>query len=191
MFITEDFYELISVQTNLYADQYIEANPDNATSRQWKATTAKEIRHFLALYLLTGFIQKPQVRQYWSTDPLLLTSIFNQVMSRNRFQKILEFLHIADNSNYDANDPNRNKPYKVRYVVEFLIDRFKTSYLPAESISVDEELLLWKGRLSLDYQVREPGLELSCLVFAKILAISGNHLCILVKLLLVMTNNKP
>ena len=32
--------------------------------------------------------------------------------------------------------------------MEFLIDRFKTSYLPAESISVDEELLLWKGRLS-------------------------------------------
>ena len=53
LFITEDFYELISVQTNLYADQYIEANLDSATSRQWKATTAKEIRHFLALYLLT------------------------------------------------------------------------------------------------------------------------------------------
>ena len=32
--------------------------------------------------------------------------------------------------------------------MEFLIDCFKTSYLPAESISVDEELLLWKGRLS-------------------------------------------
>ena len=45
LFITEDFCELISVQTNLYADQYIEANPDSATSRQWKATTAKEIRH--------------------------------------------------------------------------------------------------------------------------------------------------
>ena len=70
LFITEDFYELISVQTNLYADQYIEANPDSATSRQWRATTAKEIRHFLALYLLTGFIKKPQVRQCWSTDPL-------------------------------------------------------------------------------------------------------------------------
>ena len=127
LFVTEDLYELISVQTNLYANQYIEANPDSATLQQWKATTAKEIRYFLALYLLTGFIQKPQVCQYWSTDPLLQTSIFNQVMSWNRFQKILEFLHFADNSNYDANDPNWDKLYKVRYVVEFLIDCFKTS----------------------------------------------------------------
>ena len=69
-------------------------------------------------------------------------------MSRNRFQEISEFLHFADNSNYDANESNQDKLYKVRYVVEFLIDRFKTCCLPAESISVNEELLLWKGRLS-------------------------------------------
>lgn len=69
-------------------------------------------------------------------------------MPRNRFQKILEFLQFAGNSNYDANHPNRDKLYKVRYVVEFLVDRFKTNYLPARSISVDEELLLWKERLS-------------------------------------------
>ena len=105
----------------------------------------------------------------------------------------MEFLHFADNSNYDANDPKQDKLYKVRYVVEFLIDRFKTSYLPAESISVDEELLLWKGRLSLKQYIpsKEPSLKLSCLVFAKILAISGIDLCILVKLMLVMTNNVP
>ena len=69
-------------------------------------------------------------------------------MIRNRFQKILQFLHFADNSNYDTTDPGYNKLFKVRDIVEFLVDRFKTVYIPSENISIDEELLLYKERLS-------------------------------------------
>ena len=69
-------------------------------------------------------------------------------MSRNRFQKILQFLHFADNSNYDATDPGRDKLFKVRDIVEFLVDRFKTVYIPSENTSIVEELLLYQGRLS-------------------------------------------
>ena len=68
-------------------------------------------------------------------------------MTRNRFQKIFQFLHFADNSNYDATDPGRGKLFKVRDIVEFLVNRFKTVYIPSENISVDEEILLYKGRL--------------------------------------------
>ena len=35
-----------------------------------------------------------------------------------------------------------------RDIEEFLVDRFKTVYIPSENISIDEELLLYKGRLS-------------------------------------------
>ena len=69
-------------------------------------------------------------------------------MIRNRFTEILKFLHFVDNSNYNANDPNRNKLYKVRSVVEFLVDQVKNVYIPTQYISIDEDLLLWKCRLS-------------------------------------------
>ena len=69
-------------------------------------------------------------------------------MARNRFTEILKFLHFVDNSNYNANDPNRDKLYKVWGVVEFLVDQFKIIYIPTQHISIDKELLLWKGRLS-------------------------------------------
>ena len=88
------------------------------------------------------------VRQYWSTDLLLPTSVFNQVMTTNRFQKILQFLHFAVNSNYDATDPGGDKLFKVRDIAEFLVDRFKTVYIPSENIATDEELFFCKGRLS-------------------------------------------
>jgi hypothetical protein len=35
---------------------------------------------------LTGEIQKPTLEWYWSTRGILLTPIFSQTMSRNRFQ---------------------------------------------------------------------------------------------------------
>ena len=68
-------------------------------------------------------------------------------MTRNRFQNILQFLHFADNFNYDATDPGRDKLFKVRDIAEFLLDWFKTVYNPSANISIDEELLFYKGRL--------------------------------------------
>ena len=59
LFLTEEFYEklfltkLISTLLNL----------SKLISKTWKPTSAKEIRHFLALYMLTGIIQKPQIKQ--------------------------------------------------------------------------------------------------------------------------------
>ena len=78
LFLTDEFFQLISGQTNLYAEQYIEANPENPTSKTWSPTSPNEIELFLALYLLTGIVQKPQNKQFWSTDLLLQTALFNQ-----------------------------------------------------------------------------------------------------------------
>ena len=112
------------------SEQYIEANPENPTSKTWSPTAPNEIKLFLPLYLLTGIVQKLQIKQFWSTDPLLQTALFNQVMARNRFTEILKLFHFVDNSNYNANDPNRDKMYKGRGIVESLVDQFKMFVYP-------------------------------------------------------------
>ena len=71
------------------------------------------MRHFIALQVLTDIVKKPEISQYWSTDPFLRSPIFNEVMPRNRFQSITEFLHFNDNSKYDIHDPTRDRLYKV------------------------------------------------------------------------------
>ena len=45
-------------------------------------------------------------------------------------------------------DPSREKLFKVRDIVESLVDRFKTVCISSENISIDEELSLYIGRLS-------------------------------------------
>ena len=120
----------------------------HALARSWKDVTAIEIKKVFTLCLLIGVVQKPQLHLYWSQDPLLKASIFNVDMPRNRFQAIIAFLHFVDNSDYDLNDPNRDRLYKVRAVIEYIVDRFKSVYVPNEFVFIDEELLLWKDRLS-------------------------------------------
>ena len=60
---------------------------------------------------------------------------------------ILKFICFADNTFYDPKDPNRDRLYEVRPIVEFVVNKFKSAYVPSKFISIAEELLLWRGRL--------------------------------------------
>ena len=87
-FLDGDFCKLLVIQTNLYANQYRTEHSvlhRYSRARLWKHVTVEEMQKFLALHLLTGIIKKPEISQYWSTDPLLVTPIFNNIMSRNRY----------------------------------------------------------------------------------------------------------
>ena len=64
-----------------------------------------------------------------------------------RYQIISKFLHFADNSLYDAEDPDRDRLYKVRPLINHFNDTFKELYSPSKRISIDEQLLLHKGKL--------------------------------------------
>ena len=61
----------------------------------------------------------------------------------------MKFLHFQDNqdANYNANDPQRDRLFKVRAVLDILKERFNNVYYPPEHITVDESLILFKGRL--------------------------------------------
>ena len=151
LFLTDDFFDILVEQTNLYAAQYKRNNPNlppHSRANEWVDTTRAEMKQFIALSLLMGIVRKPEIANYWSTNPLLEGSIFNSVMPRNRFQSILQFLYFADNSQFYPNDLERDRLYKVRPVVEYLVNKFKNVYVPEDHISIDEELLLWKGQLS-------------------------------------------
>ena len=128
LFLTDGFFKLISNQANLYAEQYIASHPDErhySCSQLRVPTSPTDIKKFLSLYLLTELIQKPSLSQYWSTDALLQTSVFNHIMSRNCFQMILQFFHFADNSLYDPKDPDRNRLYKLLPIIDVLVNKFK------------------------------------------------------------------
>ena len=96
-----------------------------------------------------GIVYKPRIWMYWSKDNFYSTPVFSQVMSRERFQLLLRFLHFQDNEDpsYDPQDPGRDRLFKLRRIIDLLRQRFNTVYYPPEDIAVDESLVLFRGRL--------------------------------------------
>jgi len=68
-------------------------------------------------------------------------------MIRDRFKLILKFLHFNDNTTYNAEDPDRDRLHKVRPFLDMLRDRFRNVYYPGKNLTVDESLVLFKGKL--------------------------------------------
>ena len=150
LFITDDLLNCFVPETNRYANQFIAEGNLRRSSRANDCfpTNREEMKKFLGLLFLMGIVHKPAIHMYWSKDPLFCTPIFSAVMSRNRFQLLLKFLHFNDNSNMPAaDDPSPDKLFKLRPLLDHLFEKFQQVYVPFHNISIDESLLLWKGKL--------------------------------------------
>ena len=88
IFLDEEFYNMITIQTNLYASQFCKKHtilPRYSRVRNCKDVTNDEMRQFIALQVLIDIVKKSEISQCWSTDRFLRSPIFNEVMPRNRF----------------------------------------------------------------------------------------------------------
>ena len=153
LFFNEDLFNNLPIQTNLYASQYIDAQPNlppHSRVQSWTETDNAEMKKFLGLILLTGIVKMPSYEKYWSNNKNLIYHhpIFGAVTTRNRFQLILRFLHFHDNENMlERGQPGYDRLYKIRPILDHLFEKFQEIYTPRRDICVDESLLLWKGRL--------------------------------------------
>nr|XP_043906948.1 piggyBac transposable element-derived protein 4-like [Solea senegalensis] len=148
LFLTNELLQHIVDQTNLYASQYIRAQPDSlpySRVNAWKPVSVPELKTFFGLSFLTGYVKKPSLELYWSVDEVDATPYFSRTMSRNRFQMIWKFLHYNNNNeSQDATD----KMYKVRPVLNYIVEKCKELYQPAQNICIDEGMMQWRGRPS-------------------------------------------
>ena len=151
LFFNDEICELISRQTNIYAQQEIGKKSvlgkmkRRSRDKDWVPTNKEEIKLLFSILLLQGIIQKPTLGHYFSRNRLLATPIFFEIMTEKRFLLLLRFLHFADNESYNGQVPP--KIYKVKPLLDHLIEKFQEAYTPNDKLSIDESLLLWKGRL--------------------------------------------
>lgn len=142
----EELIEHIVVETNRYAQECIATNPD----REWFETTLAEMKAFIGLHVLFGIKQLPATRLYWSQDPLIGVPFVTKVMSRNRFDKLSKYLHLNNNANQvPREDPAYDKLFKVRPVLDRVIQCCKMELRPQRDLSVDEAMIKFKGRLGM------------------------------------------
>ncbi|XP_047141066.2 piggyBac transposable element-derived protein 4-like [Hydra vulgaris] len=146
-FVTDDLVDLIVEQSNLFAVQYLKNNVIKGRSRvqKWTPLVRADIRLYIAFILYRGILWKPTNAMYFSTNPLFDTPLIRKVLSFDKFCLIEKFLHFVDNSSLPIHSC---KKAKIEPIYDYLVNKFKTLYIPNKNISIDESLLLWKGHLS-------------------------------------------
>ena len=159
LYLPDRMYELIVRETNRYAEQYMLENPeqaDNSYVGTWEDTTVPEMKNFIGIILLMGIVYKPSIKMYWATNELVNTPVFSKLMHRSRFQLLLKFLHYNDNEdpNYDKNSDDRDRLHKLRPFIEIVRQQCKNIFYPGQNLSVDESLVLFKGRLKFKQYIR-------------------------------------
>ncbi|GBN88503.1 hypothetical protein AVEN_193968-1 [Araneus ventricosus] len=127
-----EFWEELSIQTNLYSVQQ--------RAHKSVKTTAHELMKLAGLFIAMGTLKYPQVRMYWSRE-LGLPYFFN-TMTRDRFSELRNYLQFADNS---TPREDSDKLWKIRLFIDCVRNKYITLPRP-EHISIDEQMIPFSGR---------------------------------------------
>lgn len=146
LLVDDQFLQFICTETNKYALELYCGPNTNVQSRitKWKDLTVPELKIFLGLLLHTGSIRLNRLQDYWKKHYLYDLSPFRKFMSRDRFLIILRCLHF---SNATPHQQPTSRTDKVEKLVEYFNDKMATIYYPGQQLSIDEAMVLWRGRL--------------------------------------------
>ena len=156
-FLDDEFFDEVVAETNRYASQCLKGiTRKRSGMADWKPVDGAEMKKFFGLLFMMGLNQRPSIKHFWSTHRLW-ASFYRKVMSRNRFEDILRYLHVVDNRSSQDSSATQDPLWKLRPFVDRLLSRFKTSFEPGKELSLDEGTCPFKGRVSFrTYNPRKP-----------------------------------
>ncbi|CAK9795904.1 PiggyBac transposable element-derived protein 4 [Anthophora quadrimaculata] len=138
---TEYLWEMIVCETNKSGQEF-QRESSSSRMKHFKNITVEEMKKFLGLLFHMGHVKFPKINDYWRKDEFFKTTLFGNIMSRNRFLQILKAFHC----NFEANS-KVDRLGKIRPLVEFFNERMKTIYSPSKEICIDKCMVLWRGQL--------------------------------------------
>lgn len=152
--LPDNFFKLIKAETNLYANQMISAErakgplQPHGISAKWVPVTLAELKSFFAIVIHMGLLKKATLREYWSTKPVVASPFAKNLLSRNRWCAISSFLHFSDSTGYiPRGEPGHDALYKLRPIIDPLIESFLTAATPGRQIALDEAMCAFRGRV--------------------------------------------
>ncbi|KAF9410214.1 hypothetical protein HW555_010651 [Spodoptera exigua] len=133
LFFDEEVFELLRSET--------EKNAIQKGKHAFRITTT-DIKHFIAILLLSGYNSVSRYRMYWEQRVDCSFPTVAALMSRNRFEDLLRYFHVADNNNLDPSD----KFAKVRPLWKLLNARWVKYYPGDKNLSIDESMIPYYGK---------------------------------------------
>ena len=111
VFFADKIIKDIVLESNRYRNQVQLQQPSKRTC---KPIVKEEISAFIGLTIAMGIAKFPEIRDYWKSKGSFHMPWFASIMTRDRFEEIYRYLHLADNDKQAPRDlPNFNKLYKL------------------------------------------------------------------------------
>lgn len=123
---------------------------DDQAAAKWTPAVLKGMCSLFSLVLHICIVEKPKLADYFSFDPVYHCS-FPKIchISKNKFNKMLTYLHVSDNTNYIARgQPNHDPLFKIRPVLTASAHTMKECYYPARALTIDEGMCPYRGRVN-------------------------------------------
>ena len=149
MLFDDNFINLLVHEINNYTETEFLRVGGAPRSRisAWKPTDNEKMLTFIALIIHTGTIQINRLNDYWKKHHLFNFTCFSDYMSRDRFLNLMRCFHFAPNvETHDQNLPD-DRLYKIRPLITYFNNKINTIYYPKKEFSLDESMVLWRGRL--------------------------------------------
>lgn len=118
-------------------------NPPTPKRSVWKEVSNEEIRKFLGLCVLGGIVKSPSLAKQWSRASIYYQPDFGKTMPRDRFLGILKMLRFVIHTYVNTED----RLYKIRNILDAVLNNIKSGIYPGQALSIDEDMILWRGRL--------------------------------------------
>ena len=112
-------------------------------------TSAGEIKAFPGLFAMR-LVNQEDIRDYWSTDEVLSTPCFSQIMPRDKFMNILTFFHLCDNDSYVPRGQAGCKPVsKLSTIYSVVTAKFSSVWKSGQIVCINEGIIpFWEKLIS-------------------------------------------
>ena len=117
LLINDEISDHACRETNKYASQ-----KGNHTLKGGK----QELRSFITVLILSGYIDLTRRSMYWEMTKDSHNNIATTLFTKNRFNKVLQDLHLADNDNI--------KFAMVRSLIEMVNKNCLSNYIPESHV---------------------------------------------------------
>ena len=105
----------------------------------WSGVGVEDIAHYLGIVMWMGTIGLPEMRMYWARNMTFSLSAFPQTMARRCFEAIQKYFHSFNRRAIPKG--NLDKLMIIRPVLDFIIGKCRSLYVPISNLSIDEGML--------------------------------------------------
>ncbi|KAJ8277295.1 hypothetical protein GJAV_G00073640 [Gymnothorax javanicus] len=120
----------------------------------WSPVTPDELLRCFGVVISMGLVQCPEVRDYWSSRKCYSLPFPRSVFARNRFEAIIQALHMSDPDEDRKNDALKGTDkydhlFRLRPLIGDVEAACRAFYQPRQQLSIDERMVATKGRFGM------------------------------------------